>query len=174
MNDNNRDDSRNYTDPKLNYDLDSLLDGTLEELADMPEWKDFPDGVHTATIIGWELKKFDDKKDKSKSNMMMELRLRAQATVETASGSEEVCSPGQESSYSFFLVHHSSPKAMEVGQGQFKDIMKAFAASWGVKSNRELMEISTGSEVLITTGSRMDKSQTPPRKRSQLVSLSVV
>ena len=161
------------TTDNINYDIDSLLDGTLDDLADVPEFKPFPVGAHRVTIVSWTQKTMDDKKDSSKKNVMMEMKLKAIETVETAAGSDEVCSPGQEENLSFFLVHHSSPQAMEIGQGSFKEIMKALAANFGGKSNRELIADSTGAEVLITTSLRKDKS-TPPKFYTRLDKLVVI
>lgn len=161
------------TTDNINYDIDSLLDGTLDDLADVPEFKPFPVGAHRVTIVSWTQKTMDDKKDSSKKNVMMEMKLKAIETVETAAGSDEVCSPGQEENLSFFLVHHSSPQAMEIGQGSFKEIMKALAANFGAKSNRELIADSTGAEVLITTSLRKDKS-TPPKFYTRLDKLVVI
>lgn len=161
------------TTDNINYDIDSLLDGTLDDLADVPEFKPFPVGAHRVTIVSWTQKTMDDKKDSSKKNVMMEMKLKAIETVETAAGSDEVCSPGQEENLSFFLVHHSSPQAMEIGQGSFKEIMKALATNFGAKSNRELIADSTGAEVLITTSLRKDKS-TPPKFYTRLDKLVVI
>ena len=155
------------------FNIDTLLDGTLDDLADMPEFKPFPPGAHKVTIVSWTQKSLDDKKDASKKNVMMEMKIKAIETVESATGSDEVASPGQEENLSFFLVHHSSPQAMELGQGQFKEIMKALAANFGAKSNRELMADSTGAEVLVTTGLRKDKS-TPPKFYTRLDKLMVI
>lgn len=158
---------------QTNLDIDNLLDGTLDDLADMPEFKPFPVGAHKVTIVSWTQKSFDDKKDASKKNVAMELKIKAIETVETANGSDEVCSPGQEENLSFFLVHHSSPQAMEMGQGQFKEVMKSLAAHFGAKSNRELIADSTGAEVLVTTSLRKDKS-TPPKFYTKLDKLMVI
>lgn len=161
------------TQTDMNLDIDSLLDGTLDDLLDAPEFKPFPPGAHQVTIVSWEQKAMDDKKDSSKKNVMVVMKIKAIQTVETPAGSEEVCSPGQEENLSFFLVHHSSPQAMEIGQGAFKEIMKSLAGHFGAKSNRELMVDSTGAEVLITTSLRKDKS-TPPKFYTRLEKLAVV
>lgn len=147
------------TTENLNLDIDSLLDGTLDDLADAPEFKPYPLGVHRI-VMNWETKQLDDKKDSSKKNTIVTLKMKAIETVETPAGSEEVCSPGQEENIGFFLVHHSSPKAMEMGQSQFKEIMKSLAQHYGAKSNRELMAESAGAEALVTTGHRKDKADT--------------
>lgn len=160
------------TTENLNLDIDSLLDGTLDDLADAPEFKPYPLGVHKV-VINWETKQLDDNKDKSKKNTIVTLKMKALETIETPAGSEEVCSPGQEENIGFFLVHHSSPKAMENSQGAFKEIMKSLAAHYGAKSNRELMAESAGAEVLVTTGLRKDKTDAS-KKYTKLEKLMVI
>ncbi len=156
----------------LNLDIDALLDGTLDDLADAPEFKPYPVGAHKV-VIKWENKQLDDKKMAGKKNTLVTLKMQAIETVETAAGSDEVCSPGQEENIGFFLVHHSSPKAMEIGQGAFKEIMKSLAAHYGAKSNRELMADSEGAEVLVTTGLRKDKNDAA-KKYTTLEKLMVI
>ena len=160
------------TNENLNLDIDSLLDGTLDDLADAPEFKPFPIGAHRI-VMSWETKQLDDKKLQGKKNTIVTLKMKAFETVETPAGSEEVCSPGQEENIGFFLVHHSSPKAMEIGQGAFKEIMKSLAGHYGAKSNRELMADSEGAEALVTTGLRADKTD-KAKKYTTLEKLVIV
>ncbi len=160
------------TNENLNLDIDSLLDGTLDDLADAPEFKPFPIGAHKI-VMKWETKQLDDKKEQGKKNTLVTLKMKALETIETPAGSDEVCSPGQEENIGFFLVHHSSPKAMEIGQGAFKEIMKSLAAHYGAKSNRELMADSEGAEALVTTGLRADKADNA-KKYTTLEKLMIV
>ena len=160
------------TEQTLNLDIDNLLDGTLDDLADAPEFKPFPIGAHKI-VMKWETKQMDDKKLQGKKNTIVTLKMKALETIETPAGSEEVCSPGQEENIGFFLVHHSSPKAMEIGQGAFKEIMKSLAAHYGAKSNRELMADSEGAEALVTTGHRKDKTDAS-KKYTTLEKLMIV
>lgn len=156
----------------MNYDIDSLLDNTLDDLADAPEFKPYPIGAHRI-VMKWETKQLDDKKMQGKKNTIVTLKMKALETVETPAGSDEVCSPGQEENIGYFLVHHSSPKAMEIGQGAFKEIMKSLAAHYGAKSNRELMADSEGAEALVTTGLRKDKTDAS-KKYTTLEKLVIV
>ena len=160
------------TNENMNLDIDSLLDGTLDDLADAPEFKPFPIGAHRI-VMKWETKQLDDKQQSGKKNTLVSLKMKALETVETPAGSDEVCSPGQEENIGFFLVHHSSPKAMEIGQGAFKEVMKSLAAHYGAKSNRELMAESEGAEALVTTGHRKDKND-KDKKYTTLEKLLIV
>jgi hypothetical protein len=137
-------------------DIDQLLDGSLDDLADLPEFKPFPAGAHSATIVSWERKLFDDKADSNKKNTAIVVRFKADSTIEPTDPAD-VVSPGQETEYMYFLAHHSSPKAAEIGQGGFKALMASLVEFYGADTPRNLMEKSTGASVLIVTGKRADK-----------------
>lgn len=154
------------TEQTINMDIDSLLDGTLDDLADLPEFKPFPPGAHRCTV-SLELKEIGDKKNKA-----IEVALTAIETVETPAGSDEVVSPGQSDKVLYFLTH-DNPKVAEIGQGQFKEMMKSFAEHFGAKSNRELMADAKGAEVLVATSLRTDKND-KTKKYLKIDSLKVV
>ena len=137
---------------EINMDVDALLDGTLDDLADMPEFKPFPIGSHRA-IISMEVKKIGD-------FPAVELTLKAIETIELPAGSEEAPLNKDDSTNLAFFLKHSNPKVAEMGQGQFKEIMKVAAAKFGAKSNRELIEECKGVEALIVTGQRKNKEKT--------------
>jgi len=134
----------------LNTDIDSLLDGTLDDLADMPSFKPFVPGTHRA-IMTMEVKKIGD-------NTGVEVSFKHLETVEQADVNAEPTNPGDETSVLMFLKHPSE-QAAELGQGQFKEIMKSAAEKFGAKTNRELMAESNGCEVMIVTGVREDKKK---------------
>lgn len=143
----------------MSNDLDSILDGTLDDLADMPEFKTFVPGTHKATIT-WDLaKKINDK-------TFVEAKLVAIETVELPAGSEDTpMNRGDESTCLFDLKN-------EYGQGDFKEIMKSLAAHYGAKSNRELVEASQNAEVLVVTTQRPNKEKT--KKYMKIVALEVL
>lgn len=144
----------------LNTDIDSLLDGTLDDLADMPEFKPFPVGTHKVKV-GLEIKDVDSQGKKCKA---VELTLTAIETVELAAGSEEPpLSPGDSTNLLYFLTH-PNPKTAELGQGQFKELMKSMAEHFGAKSNRELIEEANGAECLVVTGKRFKDKGKPEQK----------
>jgi len=135
----------------LNTDIDSLLDGTLDDLADMPSFKPFAPGTHRA-IMTMEVKKIGE-------NTGVEVSFKHLETVEQADVNAEPTNPGDQTSVLMFLKHSSSEQATELGQGQFKEIMKSAAEKFGAKANRELMAESNGAEVMIVTGIREDKKK---------------
>lgn len=144
-------------------DIDALLDGTLDDLADVPEFKNYPAGVHKVKI-SWDLAKevSDGKGGKKK---VVGLNMTGIETVELPAGSEDApITEGQVANVMFDLKN-------EYGQGQFKEIMKSLAAHYGAKSNRELAKESEGAEVLVTTDLRDNKDKT--KKFLQVVALAV-
>lgn len=152
------------TNQNLNMDIDSLLDGTLDDLADMPEFKPFPVGMHKC-IITLEVKKVGD-------FQAVEVGLKAIETLELPAGSEETpVNPGDTTNVLYFL-QHSNPQVAEMGQGKFKEMMKVFAAHFGAKSNRELIAEANNSEVAVVTNVRKNKDKT--KSYTDIVSLDIV
>jgi hypothetical protein len=138
------------TETNLNMNIDQLLDGTLDDLADVPEYKDIPAGVHRCNI-NFELKQVGDKKFSA-----VQVTLTAIETVELPAGATEGAEKGLKSNVLLFL-QHDNPMVAQMGQGKFKEIMKALAASYGDQSPRALMEAAQNSEVLAVTSFRQDK-----------------
>lgn len=135
----------------LIQDLDALLDGTLDDLADAPEFAPFPPGVHRVTMK-WERKKIDDAREGYAINF------KAIETVE-AQDPEKVVSAGQTDGTMFFLKH-TNPDVAKRNQGQFKDVLRSLAEHYGTdKKNSELIELSNDAEVLIVTELREEKKE---------------
>ncbi len=129
------------------FNIDSILDGTLDDLADLAEFKPFPVGTHRA-ILSMEQKVVN-------KHPCVEAKLKAVETVELPSGSDaEPVSVGQEATVLYMLDN-------ELGQGKFKKLLKQLAESYGTdKTNREIMEAAQGSEVLVVTTLRANKEKT--------------
>ena len=138
------------TETNLNMNIDQLLDGTLDDLADVPEYKDIPPGIHKCSI-NFELKQVGDKKFQA-----IQVTLTAIETVELPAGATEGAEKGQKSNVLLFL-QHDKPTVVQLGQGQFKALMKSLAAAYGDQSPRALMEAAQNSEVLAVTSFRQDK-----------------
>ena len=134
----------------VNQDIDSLLDGTLDDLADMPSFKPFTPGTHKI-LLKLEIKKIGD-------NQAVEVGMKHIETMEQADPAAEPTTPGDETSVLMFLKHPSI-QAVELGQGQFKEIMKAAAEKFGAKTNRELIADCNGAEAIVITGLREDKKK---------------
>ena len=129
----------------MNQDFDSLLDANLDDLADLPEFADFPAGVHRCTVS-------ITKKDIN-NKPMMEVKLTGIETVELAKPEEDKpISAGQTSSSLYDLTN-------EFAQGAFKNLIKPLAGALGVTSIREIVEQANGYEVEAVTAFRKGKAK---------------
>ena len=127
------------------YDLnlDSILDSSIDDLADLPEFGIYPAGVHRV-IINWESKEIN-------KHPSMEMKMKLVETVELANPAEDQPpQQGQESSSLFMLDN-------EFGQGAFKQIMKTLAAACGTNKISETVEASNGMEVQVVVAVKPDK-----------------
>jgi len=134
------------------FNMDALLDGTLDDLKDMPEFKPFPKGAHRC-VINIEQKKID-------GWPAFEIKLKGLETVELADAtSDQPLEAGAETSVAFFMAHEKDIVA-ELGQGKFKLIMASAAEKFGAKSTRDLIADCQGAEVIVITGLRDNKDKT--------------
>lgn len=128
-----------------NAQFDSILDANLDDLADLPEFANFPAGSHKATVS------ISQKVINGKP--MMEVKLTGIETVELSKPEEDKpISAGQVSSALFDLSN-------EYAQGNFKKLVAPLAAHHGVSSLRELLEQAEGTEVEAVTSYRLGKAK---------------
>ncbi len=123
------------------FNLDSILDGTLDDLADLPEYRPFVPGVYKL-MFGFEV----DKKDRS----VYYAKLKVLEVREQADPTETPMEIGAETSVRFDLKN-------EYGQGAFKKILAVAAGHFGKKSNKELIEDMQNVEILAVTKSNVNK-----------------
>lgn len=129
---------------ETNFDMDSILDGTLDDLADIPEFKPYPAGTHRATIH------FEQKV--VNKHPCFEVVFKGVETVELPSGSEAApISAGQEATVLYRMDN-------ELGQGKFKKLLRALGEHYGAMKNRELIEATQGAEVLVVTNLRSNRN----------------
>jgi hypothetical protein len=138
--------------------MDALLDGTLDDLADIPEFRVYPVGAHKM-IMNWNLaytipNVFNVKGQESSGlKRFIALEGKAVETVELPAGSTDTpLEAGTAFRQTFDLTN-------EYAQGAFKNIMKSLAQHYGPKSNRELIAESEGAEVVISVKHRKDKTK---------------
>lgn len=133
------------------FNLDSLLDGTLDALADMPEFKPFPPGTHAifATIVD----KASDKKKWVNGHPAYELKMIAEETLELADSSSIPLVKGAETSVLYMLDN-------EMGQGGFKKILAAGVEKFGPKTNREIIGEFNNLSCTVVTSLRNNKDKT--------------
>ena len=127
----------------MSLDLDSILDSSIDDLADLPEFGTFPAGVHRV-IINWESKEVN-------KHPCMELKMKMVETIELSNPATDTPSePGVESSALFMLDN-------EYGQGNFKTIIKSLATATGSSKISEAVEASQGMEVQVVIAVKADK-----------------
>lgn len=146
------------------FNIDSLLDGTLDDLADIPEFKPFPAGAHicTATFVD----KATDPKNHVNKHPGYELNLVAKETAELSDPTnDQPLVPGAKTSILFLLDN-------PIGQGNFKKVLKAVAEKFGAATPRELVAQVNNLEILIVTKVRQNKEKT--QSYTDMVEITVV
>ena len=124
-------------------EIDSLLDATLDDLDDLPEFKNFNPGVHRV-LASFSIKGINNKD-------VVELAMKGLETLELANPTDEPIKEGDSSSVIFMLDN-------EFGVGNFKKIATPIAAALGTTTNRETIEQCKDVECLIVTSLRQDKN----------------
>lgn len=145
-----------------NFDVNSLLDGTLDDLADLPEFKPFPAGSHVVTL------QVIDKtatKDRVNGHPGFEVKMKAVETQELANSDDTPLVAGSETGVLYLLDN-------PIGQGSFKKFLASAAAHFGAKSNRELIADLQGATVLVVTRVRQNKEKT--QSYTDIVEMQVV
>ena len=138
-------------------DMDSLLDGSLDDLDDLPTFKPFPNGAHLCTI-GFERKIVN-------KHPCFEVKLTYIEAQELANKEEAPPEKGDEATVLYMMDN-------EVGQGKFKELMKVFAAHHGAMKLGELVAASQNNQVLAVTEQRDDKEKT--KKYMDITNIRVV
>ena len=124
-------------------EIDALLDSTLDDLADLPEFKNFNPGVHRV-LATLSIKEVNGKD-------VIELSMKGMESLEMVNPTDEPIKEGDTSSVIFMLDN-------EFGVGNFKKIATPIAAALGTTTNRETIEQCDDLECLIVTSLRVDKN----------------
>jgi hypothetical protein len=134
--------------------MDDLLDGTLDDLADVPEFKPFAAGAHRVTISFDATKKINDMP-------AIEVKL---VHVETMELSDPEATPPNagDSTNVIYILKKKDDKGNvvrnELAEGQFKNLLASLAPSFPeATTNRAIMEAAQGYEVLAVTSIRENK-----------------
>lgn len=127
-------------------DLDSLLDATLDDLADLPSFKPFPTGAHKVSA-SLDFKEINKKPAVEASFIHME-------TLEL-SNPEDVPPVAGDKANTLFMLDN------EIGQGKFKAIAKIFSEALGITGSiRDVIDAVTNVEcAIITTVVQDDKDK---------------
>jgi len=125
--------------------IDSLLDSTLDDLADLPEFKIFPAGAYNGSVK-MTVKKMGE-------NMGVELSFTNNEVVELSDPTAEAPAAGATTSVGFLLNN-------EFGQGDLKKTLTSIKEGLGLPdgmTSREMMEAAEGTVCMVVFGVRTDK-----------------
>lgn len=145
------------TELNQDMDLDNLLDETIDDLADMPETKPFPDGAH---LVNLKLKRLtDDKKKVVPGKFMVELEYISE--IELSDPDTEESARSKEGDKNAVWIHTVKKDGTknEFGQGQLKLIIKPIADHLGVTTVSEVIAATEeGLQVIAVTKIRKAKA----------------
>jgi len=147
------------TDTNLNADILDLLDGTLEDLADLQKFQPLPIGGYRMGVY-WTYPDHEEY-----VAVMLELKLLEVLDVKVAE--EDMPEIGKSAKFYMTLQRKDRQPMLfkdgtpnTIGQGQFKEVLAAMAPVFnpdGTLSNRQMIEASEGCEVVVLLGHRKDK-----------------
>lgn len=126
--------------------LDSLLDTSIEDLAELPEFPVYHAGVHKC-VFDYEARKIGD-------NPSLVIKLKLVETVELANPDEDApMEAGLETEMSYNLAN-------EFGQGRARGLADKFLIAQGKETGtlREAFEPFKGAELTFLTNVRVDKN----------------
>jgi len=137
----------------MTNEVDALLDATLDDLPDLPEFKPYPAGVHKAKLT-FETKVKPAERNKPKE-VTIHAKLSAIETKELADDKVDApLNPGDETTVMYQLNN-------EFGQGALKNLLKDLASGLKLPDGSSLSAIMTAAqncEALFTTTSRANKN----------------
>lgn len=134
--------------------MDDLLDGTLDDLADAPEFKPFPAGAHVVQIFFDATKKINDMP-------AIEVKLVHRETAELSNPDDTPPKAGDSTNVIYILKKKTETGTIvrnELAEGQFKVLLASLAPAFpDATTNRAIMEAAQGFEVLAATSVRTNK-----------------
>ncbi len=131
--------------------LAALLDGTLDDVADMPEFVNPNPGTWLVEVKKFSIEEINKQHVPKISLVFTEL-------IEANDPAVEPQTLPIEANAAFFLYNEDG-SANEFGQGNFKMFLAPLKEITGAGSNREVMEASVGAQLIVTTGLREDKKE---------------
>lgn len=123
----------------------SMLDATLDDLADLPSFKKFPAGAYHVAI-SFAGKTIND-------SPYVEMNMRILDVLELNDPAEVPPAVGDESSVLFSLEN-------EFGQGKLKNVLAPLGEHFGISGFVQIMEAAEGMEVAVVTKLRHNKDKT--------------
>ena len=146
-----------------NPDFD-LLDGSVDELADLKGFEPFPEGSYKLSI-NWNQKEIND-------CPAVILKLTCVEVLELSDKTKEAPEVGKsvDIAYIYKRKDKNDPKKLvrnEVAEGQLKEVLQVLQPVFTAANNRELMAASEGAEIAATLKVRADKND-PDKKYNQI------
>ena len=139
-------------------DISSILDATLDDIADLPAFEIFHPGAHRATVH------FSEKK--IGEHPAVEMKLKLVETMELTDPTQTPQEPGTGASLAYMLDN-------EFGLGNLKAALKPLGAATGQVQLREIMEAAEGLECMVVISHRKDKND-PDKVYMQLKKIEVL
>lgn len=134
-------------------DMDSLLDATVDQLADTPEFKPFPTGTHLC-VLTLEQRNKDPKKP------AISWKLTAIETIELKDAEKDQPVKAGDTCSGLFSFVKDDGTVNELAQGQFKEIMRPLSGHFKTASNRDtLAAVAEGVTVAVTMSQREGKKE---------------
>lgn len=133
--------------------LDSLLAGTLDDLADMPEFKPYPAGVHKV-IFDWEQKMINEKP-------AIEFKFKYVETLELVNATEDAPPKAGDEAQNLCMLVNNDGKPNEFSQGTIKLFVAALKDQFPGANNGEILTAAKGAEIAIVTAIRKGKDGRP-------------
>lgn len=141
--------------------LDNILDGTLDDLADMPSITPFPNGVHKLKLSF----KIDDKK------VAVQMGIEYIELVELADPTSVAPAPGDKNSI-YFGLKKKDGSANDYAQGALKEIVAVLAAAFP-GTTRETLTAAEGVEVIASTKIRLGKGEHEGKDNIEIVKMDI-
>jgi hypothetical protein len=145
----------------MSFSFEQLLDATLDDIADLPEFKLFPAGAYQATL------KIEEKQVNEHS--IAECAFTLTEVMELSEPTDEAPALGSVATVGFMLNN-------EYGLGNFKKVLSSLKDGLNLSDTASLgaiIEAAQGAEVVVVLGQRKDKKDAT-RVYQQLVQVSVV
>lgn len=129
--------------------IDDLLDMQLDDLADMPEFKPFPAGIHKVLL--------NFSKEPVNNIPSITVKLTAQETLECTNPEDLPLKQG-DSTNILLMLKNKNGSTNEFAQGTLKLICAPLAAHFGTTNMRDTLEAAEGVEVAVVTKVKANKS----------------
>jgi len=155
--------------------IESLLNGTLDDLADKPSWSVFPTGAHLCTL-SMELKTVEvavkDQAGNATASKVkataVKVSFKAIQTLELKNPSEDKpLNAGDANSVDLFF-NHPSEVLSKNGQGTFKMIAGVLNERFGLRSNMDVINQTKDIEVVLACVKRVYKDKSTGELRESM------